>query len=208
MLAPSLTAFDMNDQAARLRKARAAAGYDTAAAAARAMGIKEPAYHNHENGTAGLSRAGERYARFFRVNLDWLLTGHGEMRRRSSRAIPLTGYVGAGAKVIPFEIDGDLPETVDLPAPGRLAAVIVRGESMVPRFLDGEIVLYDPEPVDPHRLVGHYALVQTIDGRKLVKRLAKGRGDNRWILLSHNADPEIDVELMGAWRYVGTLGTK
>ncbi len=65
----------------RLRQARSAK-YATAVDAAQAMGIKPPTYIQHENGTRGSGSipraAAQRYAAFFRVSLDWLLTGKGE----------------------------------------------------------------------------------------------------------------------------------
>src|ERR1041385_731612 len=64
----------------RLRRAREHAGFMRASDAARAMGIEEPTYLGHENGSRGLSRAAQRYAKFFRVSLDWLLAGRGEFR--------------------------------------------------------------------------------------------------------------------------------
>ncbi len=70
----------MTEPFERLKIARERAGYATAADAARAMGIKEVSYYHHENGTNGLSRSGARYAAFFRVSLDWLLTGRGQMQ--------------------------------------------------------------------------------------------------------------------------------
>lgn len=203
------TQLPLPAQAERLRTARAAAGYDSAAHAARAMGVGYSTYKGHEDGGSGLSRAGERYARFFRVSLEWLLTGRGEMRPRRERIVPVHGLVGAGASV---EMIGDSaaidpPDEVELPGDGRLAALQVRGESQWPRFLDGEYILYDSIPVDPATQAGRYAIVQTIDGRWLVKTLRRSRegGDNRWRLESHNAPPEDPVELMGCWRYLGTL---
>src|ERR1700692_4518702 len=64
----------------RLRFAREQAGYARASDAARAMGVEEPTYLGHENGSRGLSRAAARYARFFRVSLDWLIDGRGEFK--------------------------------------------------------------------------------------------------------------------------------
>src|SRR5262245_22181911 len=61
----------------RLRRAREQAGFARASDAARAMGIEEPTYLGHENGSRGLSRAAARYARFFGVSLDWLIDGRG-----------------------------------------------------------------------------------------------------------------------------------
>src|SRR5262250_2198430 len=70
----------------RLRFAREQAGYASASDAARAMGVEEPTYLGHENGSRGLSRAGARYARFFRVSLDWLIGGRGDYRMSGGEA--------------------------------------------------------------------------------------------------------------------------
>ncbi|WP_156360199.1 helix-turn-helix domain-containing protein [Sphingomonas sp. Leaf16] len=65
----------------RLKQIRAAR-YETAVEAAEAMGIKPPTYIQHENGIRGSGSipraAAERYAKFFRVSLDWLLSGKGD----------------------------------------------------------------------------------------------------------------------------------
>lgn len=199
----------MTTENERLRQLRIDAGYSTAHDAAIAMGVKPPTYTHHENGTAGLSRNGARYARFFGVSLDWLLTGKGPRRpeQATDRSIPVTGLVGAGAAVemIGDTSGHDAPYEIDLPGDGRLRALQVRGDSQWPRFADGEFVLYDATPVVPSTLVGKYAIVQCADGRRLIKILRRGKGDNKWRLESHNAPPEDDVELIGAWRYLGVL---
>ena len=201
----------MKDAATRLAMAREAAGFPEAADAARAMGIKYSTYAGHENGSRGFALNAERYARFFRVDLNWLLTGRGEMKDKA-RGIKVTGLVGAGDGVAPIgDTSGhDAPDEINLPTDGTLAALKIRGESQYPRFLDGEYILYDTRTVAPESLIGQYAVVQTMDGRQMIKMLyrsAKG-GDKRWRLWSHNA-PEIDpIELMGAWRYMGVLPRK
>jgi transcriptional regulator with XRE-family HTH domain len=54
--------------AERLRSARRAAGYRSAAAAARAMGMAVATYTQHENGKRGLSaQAQDRYLAFFGI---------------------------------------------------------------------------------------------------------------------------------------------
>jgi transcriptional regulator with XRE-family HTH domain len=72
---------DMSNPNERLRQIRESR-YPTAVEAAEAIGVKVPTYIQHENGTRGsgsLPRpAAERYARFFRVSLDWLLSGKGD----------------------------------------------------------------------------------------------------------------------------------
>ncbi len=61
----------------RLKWARERAGYESAAEAARALGLPEPTYSGHENGTRGFRKHAPGYASRFRVSLTWLLTGQG-----------------------------------------------------------------------------------------------------------------------------------
>lgn len=61
----------------RLQLAREKAGFLTAAEAAEALGMKYSTYAGHENGSRGVVRSAEKYARRFRVSLDWLLRGKG-----------------------------------------------------------------------------------------------------------------------------------
>jgi phage repressor protein C with HTH and peptisase S24 domain len=197
----------MSDFSERLKLARREARFKTPTEAARAKNFVVSTYLGYENGDREPSKAtAERIAAAFRVSLDWLLTGRGEMRGRRMM-VPVMGCVGAGATV-EFEHDGAQlakADRIEMPREGEIAALVVKGDSQWPRFLDGEIILYDPTPVVPERLVGGYAIVQTFDGRKLIKILERGLGDNRWNLASHNAGHEKDVELIGAWRYLGVL---
>ena len=67
--------------AARLREARIANSYQSAAEAADAMDIPFSSYQGHENGNRGVPlNKLSRYAAFFRVNLLWLAEGRGRMR--------------------------------------------------------------------------------------------------------------------------------
>lgn len=65
----------------RLQRARELASYETATDAANALGVAPPTYLGHENGSRGFrSDTGQRYAQFFRVSYEWLMTGRGEPR--------------------------------------------------------------------------------------------------------------------------------
>jgi transcriptional regulator with XRE-family HTH domain len=65
----------------RLKAARAAAGYKSAPEAARAFGWNINTTNSNENGNRTFSRtSAEKYARAYKVNLDWLLTGRGQMK--------------------------------------------------------------------------------------------------------------------------------
>lgn len=195
----------MNDENERLKLAREAARFATASDAAQAMAIPEPTYLGHENGSRGFSRKAKKYARFFGVSLEWLLTGKGDMFGKS-RHIPVDGFVGAGA-VVEFRRNTpglDAPDEVVLPVDGMVAALLVRGDSMYPRVLDGEFVLYDPRPLRPELLAGEYAIVERLDGGKQVKLLKPSGRPDHWVLWSHNA-PEETAQLLCGYRYLGAL---
>lgn len=68
--------------AARLVEARLLDGrYDSAYAAARAMGLPEGTYSGHENGNRGFDKDDAlRYANFYKVNILWLLYAIGNPR--------------------------------------------------------------------------------------------------------------------------------
>ena len=158
----------------RLRLAREQAGFARASDAARAMGIEEPTYLGHENGSRGLSRAAARYARFFGVSLDWLIDGRGVRLgggdgaptgapAASPAAPPRNAELGGPARFgarIPaygqavggrdgeFILNGN--RIVDILAPPSLQgvpdayAVYVVGDSMEPRYFAGEAVFVNP----------------------------------------------------------------
>jgi phage repressor protein C with HTH and peptisase S24 domain len=150
----------------RLRLAREQAGFAHASDAARAMGVEEPTYLGHENGSRGLSRAAARYARFFGVSLDWLIDGLGGADRgtASAPAMPprnaeIGGPAGFGARIPAYGQavggrDGEFilngNRIVDVLAPPSLQgvpdayAVYVVGESMEPRYFAGEAVFVNP----------------------------------------------------------------
>lgn len=68
----------MTDMAARLRQAREAAGFATVRDAVNRYGLNYATYAGHENGNRGMKPDVLRdYARKFRVDLAWLISGTG-----------------------------------------------------------------------------------------------------------------------------------
>jgi phage repressor protein C with HTH and peptisase S24 domain len=190
-------------EALRLRQARLGKGFADAKSAATFFGWNYDTYSQHERGQRGIrGPVAEKYAKAFRVSAAWLLTGEG------SRGIKVTGYVVAGGGVDDF-LEANAPEFIEgliLPTGEEMMALIVSGDSQYPRFLDGEAILYDPRPLKPADLVDQYAVVQTKDGRRLIKILrANPNGGDRWRLESHNVKPVDDVSVSFAHRYLGVL---
>jgi phage repressor protein C with HTH and peptisase S24 domain len=190
----------MRDESDRLRKARIGAGYSSASDAARAMGVSVPGYTHHENGTRNIARAAARYARFYRVSLDWLVNGRGEMRSAAA-VIPVIGICTAGEAAMPADIEAGEPMGhVEIDADGDCFALRIEGDSQWPRFQHGEIAVFGGRPMRPDQLVGCTALVQTDDGRRMLKQIARGGAPMRYTLKSHNAPDIEDVPILAAWR--------
>jgi len=170
----------------RLRQAREAAGFATAADAARRFGWPAVTYRHHENGTRGFKRdAAIRYARAFRVSPEWLLFGTGGPEKKG---IPLVGYVGAGSEVFPFDDGGALDEIAPPPGVGPDAvAVKVKGNSMWPRYSEGDVLIYEGH-LTPDDANGRECIVALEDGRKFVKNLRRNP-DGTFDLESWNHPP-------------------
>lgn len=92
----------MDSMADRLMKARADAGYASAAEAVRAFGWIASTYYGHENGRVKIPRdAAYKYARAFKVDPSWLLYGKNtnsgnKTHFESVAQIPVRGSTAAG----------------------------------------------------------------------------------------------------------------
>jgi SOS-response transcriptional repressor LexA len=144
----------MSEVSDRLIIARKKAGFETAADAARALGVKPSTYFSHENGSVGLrSVVASKYARKFKVSTDWLLDGRGQMSgsgpvpyEKEIAGLPLLGSIQAGHWVeigfaqeeaekpmVPFARDPRYPYA-------QQYALKVVGNSMDLDYPDGSIV--------------------------------------------------------------------
>jgi DNA-binding XRE family transcriptional regulator len=139
----------------RLREARREAGYRSAAAAAAALGVNYQTYAGAENGKAGLRpEVAARYARKFRVNLEWLLTSKGPKRPGGPTTmtgvfgLPILGKAQAGQwfdsslrDPIPPEELPRLPVLPDERVDGEQYVLQVEGDSLDLIVPDGGYVV-------------------------------------------------------------------
>jgi len=191
--------------AARLKKARENAGYTSATAAAKAMGIAAPTYLAHENGTTGFPHNAARYATFFKVTTDWLMLGKGTAGAR--KRVPVVSYIGAGAEVFPIDdhAQGRGLELVDPPTgqAGEYVAAKIRGDSMFP-MEDGWLVFWSRDQAGvPDECIGKLSVCQVKNGPMLLKYLQRGTRSGLYTLTSWNAPARPDVQLEWASRVIG-----
>jgi SOS-response transcriptional repressor LexA len=167
---------------ARLRRAREERGFETAADAARALGMKPVSYAHYENGSLGFSRHAARFATFYGVNLEWLLTGHGPMKapdRGAALDVPLISWVSAGPLGLAEAVEeyAEAPRVVgpDLAEGGDWIALEVDGTSMDKISPPGSIIFVNRKD---RRLVPNACYVIADDhGAATYKRW---RADTGW----------------------------
>ncbi len=103
----------------RLKLARERAGYKTAKLASTALGVPYGTYSGHEAGSRGIKTLElQQYAKRFRVSLNWLAFGEGELggkQKPLQEAVtfaPVRGLARAGAWYEFEEFPSDDPEMI------------------------------------------------------------------------------------------------
>jgi phage repressor protein C with HTH and peptisase S24 domain len=114
----------------------------------------------------------------------------------SPRLVPIMGFVGAGAEINPdFEqVPAEGLKTVDLPfpVPEGLIGFEVTGDSMRPRYDEGDVVLCWRETTRGiETFLGEELAVRTDDDRRFLKRVVPGSRKGTFDLESWNFTPTI-----------------
>lgn len=170
----------MDGRSVRLREARVARGFDTAAAAADAFGWNRNTYASNENGNAPFSyRKAKEYAVAFGVRPEWLYDAAGPMRPSVEPGfVPVIGRVGANPEGLILFATGQEPGDLAPIPPGgteKAAAVRVVGHSMHGFADDGALIYFEDQRTPPTPdMLGHVVVVETESDEVLVKRLLRG----------------------------------
>lgn len=192
----------MHDQSHRLRQAREAAGFPTAAAAAEAFGWKRFTYTANENGNASFSyRRAKEYAVAFGVMVEWLYDADGPMCPQEGMTC-IVGRVGANPDGAVLFAQGQFGnELVPLPPGGsdRAVALLVVGQSMPGLADDGALIYFEDQRTPPSiDMLGHIVVVELDSDEVLVKRLLRGRRSGRYNLESFVGEMRENVKIRWA----------
>lgn len=114
--------------------------------------------------------------------------------------VPLTGRIGAGG-IVAWLPEADQIEMVPRPplAPGPLMALAVEGESMLPKYEQGDVIYVrrDHDGVLPVYL-NRYCAIHLADGGTYLKILTQGTEPDRYTLRSLNAADMENQEVVWA----------
>jgi len=164
----------------RLREARTANGFETAAAAADAFGWNRNTYASNENGNAPFSyRRAKEYAQAFGVRPEWLYDAAGPMRPTAEPGfVPIIGRVGANPEgLVLFATGQDAGDLAPIPPGGtdKAVALQVVGHSMRGIADDGALIYFEDQRTPPTPdMLGHVVVVEVDTDEVLVKRLLRG----------------------------------
>mgnify|MGYP000911678405 CR=1 FL=1 len=165
------------------------------------LGVSQASVSQYESGSrtpdsSFLAKVCETY----QVNLNWLLTGSGDMFN-STRAreadphlidIPVASSIAAGSPIQVYEDEPleilQIPAAI-LPLPPPYFAFRVEGESMAPFILDGDIVILSRD-WRGLKLNNRICGFRTQDGITLKKMVIQPKQKTTWLMpLNHTYEP-------------------
>jgi transcriptional regulator with XRE-family HTH domain len=158
--------------AARLKRARQAAGFQTAASFAREKGINETSYQHHENGTRRLTpETAKAYGALLNLPPSALLYGE---HLPEEVGIPIVGFVSSHGTI--FHFTDSTPQTLVGPFDAHRGYVAYRilGNDLHPAYRDGDHILCRPLGRRQYRLFeisGHDCVVKIADGSILLRQV-------------------------------------
>lgn len=120
---------------------------------------------------------------------------------RASNVVAVMGRIGAGAEIMPDDEqvppEGLYEIETPFPLPEDAIAFEVTGDSMWPRYDEGDIIICWRQGVVVEEVLGWEAAVKTASGQRFLKRVLRGSDKGTFDLESHNAPPIRGVRL--AW---------
>lgn len=116
---------------------------------------------------------------------------------------PIVGYVGSDEKIV-FYGEGNgrnHAELIDIPPSARGSmAVAVRGDSMAPRFFNGDVIVYQrAESLAPRNLVHRDCVIRMEDQCTMLKRMEPGSRSGVFTLRSYSPALPLILDVRPEW---------
>jgi hypothetical protein len=185
----------MSDLSDRLNKLMATAGWDQEGLA-RKLDTIQPNVSRWVRG--GKTKSVDVLAKVEKLERE-----HGLWTHPAGRIVVM-GRVGAGAEIhrdmeqVP--LDGLMEIELIIPMPDGCVAYLVEGDSMHPRYKHGDVIVCNERGTDADQVIGWEAAVETVDGRKFLKKVCRTPIPGLFDLESHNAPLMRNVELLSVER--------
>lgn len=177
------------------------------------LGISRQAYANYENGNRSPDyQTLKKLSSYFSVSVDYLLGNASNLKTQNGIKIPVYGSVAAG---IPIEAITDIDDyeeiTDDMARSGNFAALKIKGASMEPRIVNGDVVIVKlQDDVDS----GDIAIVMVNGDEATCKKIKKTPEGVMLISINPNYEPmfytnqEIEEKPVKIWGKVVELRAK
>jgi repressor LexA len=123
----------------------------------------------------------------------------------------VVGQVGAGSKIDDFYDDDGGSTQVALPFPafGDFISFEVLGDSMLPKYEPGEVVVvWKDQRRSTDSFIGELCVVRLETGERYLKKLAAGSKPGLYRLESFNASPIVDVSVTWIGEVMATVPAK
>lgn len=168
------------------------------------IGVSEANVRNYKNGVMPKADFLEKIARSFDININWLLTGEGNMLRTESEKeenipvahpsdspmegiplIPISAMAGAFTgeqTVLEYECERFVVPTFK----GAEFLISVKGSSMYPKYNSGDIVACKRLPMDDIFFQWNKVYVLDTDQGPLIKRVKPGSDKDHVLIVSDN----------------------
>lgn len=213
--------MDREGFAARFKQAVAYAGVDdTQEALGRLLGVSSVMIWSYRTGEK-LPRMATavRIAEKLGVNINWLLTGFGDMTSVESNVEPAPALRAQGVPLISWVAAGDWCEAHDpypvgdaemwLPAADNYGenayALRVRGASMEPRFREGEIIVVNPHASPDN---GKFVIARKEGSKEVTFKQLIREGDEAYLKAINPQWPEPIIRMDEAWHICGVVVCK
>ena len=167
------------------------------------IGVSEANVRNYKNGVMPKADFLEKIARSFDININWLLTGEGNMLRMESKKenipvahpsdsptegiplIPISAMAGAFTgeqTLLEYECERFVVPTFK----GAEFLISVKGSSMYPKYNSGDIVACKRLPMDELFFQWNKVYVLDTDQGPLIKRVKPGSDKEHVLIVSDN----------------------